>query len=306
MGYVENAVKYRLSTGESWRAYCKRNNCSYVVARGLIIKGKSESEIKTILKKRYVKYEKELLSVVADMQQKIKPGIGSSELGKLRDKLFSYNYFDEGSLAKAWERILYGPAVKTNSEIEMWKQIENTDYEASNLGSFRRKSRSQSGTNTVGYFPVKAYRASRRNKKGEPNRFYMQIKIKQPCGKYKYYSAAKLVAELFVANPNGHDRTWMINGDWQDLRASNIRWLSKKELGSLTGYSPINSRGVELLDEAGRVVKTYRSARAAAKELYVSYQTVLDICNKKVKKEPIVNVRFKKEQDKKCMQNTSS
>ena len=38
------------------------------------------------------------------------------------------------------------------------------------------------------------------------------------------------------------------------------------------------------------------SIRTAAKELYVSYQTILDICHGRIKREAIVNVRFKKEE----------
>lgn len=42
----------------------------------------------------------------------------------------------------------------------------------------------------------------------------------------------------------------------------------------------------------GQLVKTYPSSRKAAADLYCSYQTILDICNHKYKREPLVDVRY--------------
>ena len=52
---------------------------------------------------------------------------------------------------------------------------------------------------------------------------------------------------------------------------------------------------IQHLDSQGNVIKEYRSSRTAAKALFVSYQTILDICHGRIKREAIVNVRFKKE-----------
>lgn len=71
---------------------------------------------------------------------------------------------------------------------------------------------------------------------------------------------------------------------------NNLRLRSKSQHGKKTGPMS-NSKEVELLDNQGEVVDSWPSARKAALDLYVSYQTVMDICNGKVKK-PILNVRW--------------
>lgn len=71
---------------------------------------------------------------------------------------------------------------------------------------------------------------------------------------------------------------------------NNLRLRSKSQHGKKTGPMS-NSKEVELLDNQGEVVDSWPSARKAALDLYVSYQTVMDICNGKVKKQ-ILNVRW--------------
>lgn len=73
---------------------------------------------------------------------------------------------------------------------------------------------------------------------------------------------------------------------------NNLRLRSKSQHGKKTGPMS-NSKEVELLDNQGEVVDSWPSARKAALDLYVSYQTVMDICNGKVKR-PILNVRWAK------------
>ncbi|WP_303219864.1 hypothetical protein [Enterococcus asini] len=73
---------------------------------------------------------------------------------------------------------------------------------------------------------------------------------------------------------------------------NNLLLRSKSQHGKKTGAMS-NSKEVELLDNQGEIVDSWPSARKAALDLYVSYQTVMDICNGKVKK-PILNVRWAK------------
>lgn len=75
----------------------------------------------------------------------------------------------------------------------------------------------------------------------------------------------------------------------------NLKLISRKQNGIETG-SRSRSKGVVLLDSNGEIIDSWSSARKAAKELYVSYQTVSDICNKKVKKK-LFNLRWEKESD---------
>lgn len=73
----------------------------------------------------------------------------------------------------------------------------------------------------------------------------------------------------------------------------NLKLSTKAKHGKKTGPTS-RSKSVELLNDGGDVIDSWSSARKAAKDLFVSYQTVMDICNKKVKRRPIINVRWEK------------
>ena len=71
----------------------------------------------------------------------------------------------------------------------------------------------------------------------------------------------------------------------------NLKLRSKTQHGKKTGALAA-SKAVILMDEDGQLLDSWPSARKAAKDLFVSYQTVMDICNGKIKRKPIVNVRW--------------
>lgn len=71
---------------------------------------------------------------------------------------------------------------------------------------------------------------------------------------------------------------------------NNLRLRSKTQHGKKTG-AMAKSKEVELLNDQGEVIDSWPSARKAALDLYVSYQTIMDICNRKVKKR-LLNVRW--------------
>lgn len=72
------------------------------------------------------------------------------------------------------------------------------------------------------------------------------------------------------------------NGDLADNCLHNIAFATPKELGTKTGAQS-SRRPVAKVDKSGEVVSVYPSARAAARANHMSYQTVLDRCNGKVK-----------------------
>ncbi|MBO0441522.1 hypothetical protein [Candidatus Enterococcus ikei] len=76
----------------------------------------------------------------------------------------------------------------------------------------------------------------------------------------------------------------------------NLTLRSKNQHGKRTGPRS-RSQAVELLSETGVVIDSWSSARKAAKDLFVSYQTITAICNKKVKKKPIVKVRWARREE---------
>lgn len=73
------------------------------------------------------------------------------------------------------------------------------------------------------------------------------------------------------------------NGITSDHCASNIGFLTSKELGRLTS-AKAGRIPVAKVAPNGEIVAWYPSARAAARANNMSYQTVLDRCNGKIKK----------------------
>lgn len=74
-----------------------------------------------------------------------------------------------------------------------------------------------------------------------------------------------------------------INRNIWDNRLENIGFIDRVSLGRLTGHMSSKRKAVFKVDRDGREVEVYRSAREAAKANHMSYQTVLDRCNGKVK-----------------------
>ena len=69
----------------------------------------------------------------------------------------------------------------------------------------------------------------------------------------------------------------------------NLEVVSLKELGKRTGYISKSKRVVEVKN--GEIIRDWPSSRKAAKELYISYQTVSDYCNNKVES-PMFNLMW--------------
>lgn len=76
---------------------------------------------------------------------------------------------------------------------------------------------------------------------------------------------------------------------------ANLRLRTKVQHGRKTGPTS-RSKQVVLLDDERKVVDYWASARKAAKDLFLSYQTVIDYCNEKVRR-PLVNVRWARKMD---------
>lgn len=301
MGYVDEIVKYKFSDGESVSNYCRRTGASYTYARKLVLEGKSEKEIKNELSIRYKSNDNNAKSIdylVYITKKKYLKAKTLEEISKIRDEFFSHS-FGDNVLERGWDRIVLNSKLVVVDDVELWKPIKNSNYEISNFGNFRKLLKT-----TNSYKVIYPYPKQRRNKKGKVNRHTLVVKIKHIDGNYKAYSAAKLVATYFIANPKGYTITHLKNGNWKDIRASNITWVSKKQRGKLTGYSPKRSKRVALLDGDGNVIEIYRSARAAALDNYVSYQTVLDACHGRVRCS-LINVRFF-EESQRCMKSLSS
>lgn len=141
---------------------------------------------------------------------------------------------------------------------EAWRESKLPNLYISNKGRFRV----QSKTGWRYYFPYKFKNT-------------IQIKYKQ-----KEYKANRLVYETWHGEIPDEYCVYAKNGIKHEITASNLKVATREKLGRLTGYKS-KSREVALLDDQGEVIEEFRSTREAARNLYVSHQTVSNSCNDK-------------------------
>lgn len=99
-----------------------------------------------------------------------------------------------------------------NSSIEVWKKYkEYNEYEISNLGNVR----------TLKYGKIDILK---------PNitRGYNRVKLRID-GKNKDFYVHRMVAEMFIPNPNNLPQIDHINTIRTDNRVENLRWCTAKE-----------------------------------------------------------------------------
>lgn len=141
---------------------------------------------------------------------------------------------------------------------EQWRESKLPNLYISNKGRFRAKTK----TGWRYYFPYKFKNT-------------LQIKYKQ-----KEYKANRLVYETWHGEIPENHCVYAKNGIKHEITASNLKLVTREELGKLTGYKS-KSREVALLDDHGEIIEEFRSTREAARNLYVSHQAVSDSCNNK-------------------------
>lgn len=117
------------------------------------------------------------------------------------------------------------------------------------------------------------------------------VRLSNELGR-KEFNLARLIYETWVGEIPYGMVVAKIGGTHLDCHVNNLKLISMRERGKMTG-AMAKSKPVELLDESGIVIDSWGSARKAAKDLFMSYQTVMDICNKKRKK-PLANLRWEK------------
>lgn len=151
---------------------------------------------------------------------------------------------------------------------EIWRDIPGYDgrYQASTEGRIRRIW-PVSGKTTV----CKAYKRERRKK---TNSNAWRVHISLPDGRRVERTVISLVAETFCGSTPGR-RAVHRNGMSADNSLANIALMTTSQIGKAFG-AQAKRRPVVKIDESGEIIACYPSARIAAKENYVSHQTVAD------------------------------
>lgn len=107
----------------------------------------------------------------------------------------------------------------------------------------------------------------------------------------KEMNAARIYAKAFIKKDLNSDDYVLVYGE--KLKLDAIEVVDRSKCASITGSlaSSRYERKKVGLYKHGALVRSWPSCRKAAKDLFCSYQTVLDTCHGKVKK-PMFDVRF--------------
>jgi hypothetical protein len=118
-----------------------------------------------------------------------------------------------------------------------------------------------------------------------------EIRLRK-SGKRQVLRVHKLMQATYFRPSKPGEAFYHVNGDRLDNSINNFGFLPKQELGRLTGSSSKRIPVAKIDDATGEIVHIYPSARAAARDNFMCYQTVMDRCNGKVKKRAIGGYRY--------------
>ena len=155
---------------------------------------------------------------------------------------------------------------------ETWKDIPGYrgKYQLDREGNCRR------------VYPSGKYRMMtpfRKQRKNSSDKRFVKLTID---GKAKECNFLQLMAITFLGPaPEGYV-PYHINGCQGDNYINNIAYISRKELGKLTGPTS-RRKAVAKINADGEIVEIYKSAREAGRKNFMSYQTINDRCNRKCK-----------------------
>lgn len=155
--------------------------------------------------------------------------------------------------------------------IETWKDIPGYDgkYQADREGNIRRVFSSGKTRQMTPYH------------KKMPGSQRLIVKLTKE-GRSKEEILMQVVARTFLGPMPPGCAPYHINGYQEDNYVNNIGYITRKELGKRTGAKS-RRKPVAKIGKDGEVVEVYPSARAAARENFMSCQTVTDRCNGKCK-----------------------
>lgn len=159
-------------------------------------------------------------------------------------------------------------------DADIWKDIEgfNGKYQVSYSGQIRRVCKD--GKTRL----LKPYKKSEGSRARKISRDRLYIKLTDDTGKRHEFLVHQIVAKHFLGKPKPGQVPYHKNGLVADNWASNLAYIDRRTLGKMTGASS-RRKPVIKINRDGEIVDCYSSAREAAKNNYMSYQTVMDKCN---------------------------
>ncbi len=155
-----------------------------------------------------------------------------------------------------------------------WKPVPGYDgkYEASYYGQIRRVFKRKPPHLLTPYEKQSRKKGSR----------YLVVHLTDSIGKTKELKVSKVIYETFGGSVPGGFSIVHKDGDFRENSFNNLVLMDREELGKSTGHKS-KHKPVLKLSASLEPVTVYRSAREAARLNFMSYQTVIDRCNHKVK-----------------------
>lgn len=165
---------------------------------------------------------------------------------------------------------------------ENWKPIPGYEgyYEVSDLGRVKSLARVvPHPTVPAGEIPLRE-----RILKQSPIR-YPAVNLSRD-GRQKNVKVHRLVAEVFVPNPEGYEVVDHLNGDTHDNRAANLDWCTREEnIKRSWKAKPVRSKRRMKPDQVRAIRREYAEGETTYRELGEQYGLTLDMVGKIVRRE---------------------
>lgn len=146
---------------------------------------------------------------------------------------------------------------------EIWKQYKSTNYEVSNCGNIRR----------VG---------AKQNRKIQDNGKGYKCLILRINGESKTHYVHRMVAEMFIPNPNNLEQVNHKDEDKSNNNIDNLEWISKQDNLAYGTRNERSAKGrsivVHQYDLEGNYINSYPSAREASRQTNINQGSISKCC----------------------------
>lgn len=164
---------------------------------------------------------------------------------------------------------------------EIWRSKEDfSGYEISNLGAVRSIDRYIEDT-----MGRRQFRAGKLMKQKVDDDGYYQIRISDDNKKPHYFRVHRLVAELFIDNPDDLPVVNHKDGNKKNNKVDNLEWATHHENNVHAVETGLHNMGspVEQYDLYGNYIIEFSSARGASRVTGVDNSAITKVCKGKRK-----------------------